>query len=161
MDIRNWGLNQIMQLPDSAFGRRYVVGLEVKADPGGDATDLSVIPFPQRFVLWELVVEVTTSDRGHYYFMLGITDFLWTTVVHAWNSPPIIPGLFRRGQPNYIWSYYSEANFAIRRIRQPFEGGSRYLGLWVNSIDQISVSARVACVVSSIPNEVPDCLFSR
>ncbi len=55
MDIRNWPLSQIMQLPDAAFGRRWPVGLAYAFAGAGAEFDISEAALPERFVIWEVL----------------------------------------------------------------------------------------------------------
>ena len=56
MDVTKWPIDQIMQLPDHCFGRRWWVGTQCYADDGKVGYGFAEEPFPDQFVLWAVMV---------------------------------------------------------------------------------------------------------
>ena len=53
MDIRNWPMNRIMQLPDCCFSRRWPVGVSWLGEAVSVGYDISEAGLPERCVIWE------------------------------------------------------------------------------------------------------------
>ncbi|MBA7665265.1 hypothetical protein ES703_73335 [subsurface metagenome] len=160
MDIRNWPLGQILQLPDFCFGRRWLVSCTTYSVAGEPFWDIAEIAFPENIVLWEwgfwTYALTTAADR----WRLALGDQLPTTVAMMDALEPFIPGFGEQGMsPRSIrFPYNTSGNFV--RLRQPIHTGGRRLVLECDANGTLHAGMMVGVVVSSIPTEVPDCLLS-
>ncbi len=80
MDIRNWPLDRIMQLPDHCFGRRWPITLLTPVVQTVTYYDISEMALPEKCVIWELVFYgygVLGGELTGWSFALG--DVLPTT----------------------------------------------------------------------------------
>ncbi|MBA7690503.1 hypothetical protein ES703_99032 [subsurface metagenome] len=160
MDIRNWPLDRIMQLPDCCFGRRFVVSCIVQAGDAAPAWDISEIPFPEKAVIWELVITMKGVSQEIDTIRLVLGDALPTTKAQVDALEPVFAGLGLQGpSPRLIHiGWISLLN--LRRIRLPILAAGRRLILEATGLNGKTPIMTVALVVSSIPTEVPDCLLS-
>ena len=77
MEIRNWPMDRIMQLPDHCFGRRFSVIFSGSVGAFGTSYFISELSLPDRCVLWELNMfsRTATADipfgQIRYSFKLG------------------------------------------------------------------------------------------
>lgn len=160
MDIRNWGLHQIMQLPDSVFGRRYCVSCAKLAEQGATVWDISEIALPERAVLWEVTVFASTDAYSVASMRIALGDQQPTTAAMMSRLEPLIPGLGYQGpDPRYIHPY-AALGMHLVRLKMPIATMGRRLVLETTAVDGANGSLTLATVWSAVPNEVPDCLIS-
>ena len=161
MDIRGWPLDQIMQLPDCYFGRKFPIILSKSLTAGTTAWYISEIGLPDRCVLWELQINVRpigydySKDTG--YISLALGDHLPLTLAEFLEFENMFPesderiaGLPVLESPLHIMLRKPYAAQGRRVVAQFLLGGlspdSEYLA---------------ALVFSSVPMEIPDCLVSE
>lgn len=161
MDIRNWGLGQIMQLPDSCFGRRWLV--ITSRDIGTDATDEWLVnqPLPDRLVLWHISVGglIPVAVRSWFKFALGDHEPANDAEFDA----------FQRLFPGDLDNTIEEGAILLGNIkpgelrcRMPLDVAGRRFAVQVNNKHESAIMhLRIAFTISSIPTEAPDWLVSR
>ncbi|GAH58066.1 unnamed protein product, partial [marine sediment metagenome] len=93
MDIRNWPMDRIMQLPDECFGRRFLVSCSLAYADAGSTFDISEIALPEACVLWSLNVAWYNEDTATHYIRLALGDQLPATVAMMDALEPLISGL--------------------------------------------------------------------
>jgi len=155
MNISDWPLGRIMQLPDEAFGSRFVVSCFGRGVIPTGAYVLSDIALPEVFVLWEFYLSVPLKADVSHGVRVAMSDFLPTTAAQFTNLQALIPGMGLPGpDPKYIPLNIYQA-VELKNIRQPIRAVGRRLCLWVPPAFE---SDWVSCiiVVSSIPKEIPD-----
>lgn len=160
MDIRDWPLNRIMQLPDCCFGRRWPVILECFRSAVGHDWDISEIAIPDLAVLWRvsLTGHLGVWDSG--YFRLALGDKLPTAVVEMNALEPVISGLGVQGaEPRQIHLTTYDGQF-VMEFKQLVHAQGRRPILELFNLAEGASAVRVELVFSSIPTEVPDWLIS-
>lgn len=160
MDISNWGIGKIMQLPDWCFGRRFPISVAARSVNGAIAWDISEVALPERCVVWEFIAWESYIEHVANYFRLAIGDQLPTAVAMMNALDPLFMGLGDQGaEPRQIRCPMS-GNISFRRLRTPIETGNKRLIIEVVAQAAQSSWTSVVIVVSSVPREVPDWLIS-
>lgn len=160
MDIRNWPMDQIMQLPDCCFGRRFVISCTGLASSGGVTWDMSEVAFPERSVIWEVAVWGNARFPDIHSIRLAIGDQLPTTRTMMSDLESLFFGLGEQGpDPRVIIGTFG-GFLILRRLRMPLKPSGRRLVLEVSAVEAKDSECTVCVVVSSMPKEVPDWLFS-
>lgn len=159
MDVRNWPLDRIMQLPDCAFGRRWPIGLQAVLSDAAAVFDIAEAALPERCVIWQLYMScsgllgTTSAD-----FTLALGDVLPATVAEFNALELVFSGVesvTSRGGTEAV----SGAPINLPTIRMPLvTAGCRFVGRFIRVIGS-ATAAHVIIIVSSIPREVPDCLL--
>lgn len=161
MDIRDWPMDQVMQLPDCCFGRRFVVSVSVRVVHPFVGWDISELALPERCVIWELVGVVGRVNFDVDYIRLALGDQLPTGTVMVDALDPLIPGLGLTGaEPRRIINWYL-GYISLVNLRMPIATAGRRLVMEVVAVAEKKANIMVVIAVSSIPREVPDCLVSR
>lgn len=161
MDVRSWGLGQIMQLPDCCFGRRFSVCCDALSVEEALAWDISEVALPEKCVLWEVVInsDVSVVAPQIASVRIALGDQLPASSAMMDALEPLVPGLGIQGpEPRYISGL---TNHLVFHTRYPISVNGRRLILEVISNAGVSARIQLVCEFSSIPTEVPDCLFSR
>lgn len=160
MNIRNWPMGQIMQLPDNCFGRRFVVSCMVRPIAGAVSWDISEIALPEKSVFWEFCLLYGAPIADYVSVRVALGDQLPTTTAMMDALEPLIPGLgFTGAEPRVIpISYFT--NTCILNLRVPIFSAGRRVILEVTPEALKSPPTILLTVFSSIPTEVPDCLLS-
>lgn len=160
MDIRSWALHQIMQLPDNCFGRRFLVSCCVAAGAGVAAWDISELAFPERAVIWEFGMTNVGTTQELDSFRLALGDVLPTSTAIMDALEPVFPGLGLTGlSPRQIYTGWISP-MHLSRLRFPIMASGRRLVFEATGLADKTPLVTVMLLVSSIPVEVPDCLFS-
>lgn len=160
MDIRNWAMDQIMQLPDHAFGRRFIVSAEVRATGEQTAWDISEVAFPERCVLWQLVIRPYQCVSLAEGIRIALGDQLPTAAAMMDRLEPLVAGLGMQGAEPRLISLAMMAGWLNIGMRFPLHAGGRRLVLEATCADQKTTWASVHVLVSSVPKEVPDWMVS-
>ncbi|MCK4958175.1 MAG: hypothetical protein KAT00_02220 [Planctomycetes bacterium] len=76
IDVRNWGTEQVMQLPDNAFGGKYIVFTRQVVPKTETKWWMVRQGLPERFVLWSIRMGgfVDISAINGFRFSLGNED---------------------------------------------------------------------------------------
>jgi len=160
MDIRDWPLDKIMQLPDCCFGRKFQVSCQCRAPDGVATWDISESTLPEVFVLWGVYIIVVYSNESDNWIRIAYGDQLPTTEAMMDAYEPVLPGFGRTGaEPRRIYIYSNQGTTALK-LRKPVAAAGRRLVLEAKPQAAKSMNLQVAIVVSSIPKEAPDWLIS-
>jgi len=160
MDIRNWGLDQIMMLPDHCFGRRWPIFLKTVGAAASPRFAISPQGLPDMCVIWwiSVVAAKATIIVGEFELRIGdevpanwaafqLQDLLYP-------RPGIYPGLTESiGTATNVYPFWG-------KLRYPVHAQGRRIILGVNAGFFVGNDVQACVVVSSIPTEVPDCLLS-
>jgi len=159
MDVRNWSLDQIMQLPDHVFGRRFLIYCSSRPAAGSAGYDISEIAFPELCIIWELLIDCTISDTKRLVFKIALGDQPIAAAGLIEQLEPLFPGLGEQGpEPREI---HYKGNKIVRwnKLRIPVRTAGRRMVVEFTNTDEASASGSVGIVVSSVPREIPDCLL--
>lgn len=160
MDIRNWSLDQVMQLPDHCFGRRWPIVLIKTALGPGVAWDISDMALPEQCVIWEVFWWINADEFMDYLIDMRLGDHLPA----AAGEFIVMEPLFRDFglHTNNGYSIVPAWNGAFYRlsVRMPIAAAGRRLVVQFYNTLSGSVYGGAGIVISSIPKEVPDCLLS-
>lgn len=160
MNVRNWPLGALMQLPDCCFGPRWPIGVDMSLAGAAIAVQMSVGVFPDKAVIWEVLLDSDCKEVGHFYLLMAFADHENYTIGEVYTLPPVLRGLYRRGEPNGLFEFDTYARIALRNLKMPVETQNKHLLVVLRNIDQITTRLRVWITVSSVPTEVPDWMIS-
>ncbi len=160
MDIRNWPVDRIMQLPDYCFGRRFMLSCVLNPDAGVQAWDIAEIAFPEKAEMWELAVEITGTFNSEDTYRLAIGHQLPTTQAQMDALDPIFQGMGLQGAEPRRNIPLQITSVIIRKLRMPIHAGGRRM---ITELTPAAGSLRtisVKIIISSMPTEVPEWLIS-
>lgn len=160
MDIRKWGLNKIMQLPDSCFGSRWPIIFAQELLGSATGYYISEIALPERSVIWQLFVHVPgvggmalSTLAVHFNYKLGDQT---PTAANFGAMEPLFKGIDYLIAGEKLLKPFS----GVLSFRQPVVASGRRVCLAVENFETVLMPFTTGIVVSSVPNEVPDCLIS-
>lgn len=160
MDVRNWSMDQIMQLPDSCFGTRFLVSANAISDAGEAAWDISELGFPETVVIWEFSIFSPAYAPGDHVCRIALGDQLPATTAAMGALEPLLPGFGAQGAGPRNVRILSNTPVRFNKLRVPIRAGGRRLIVEIDPAAEVALNVEVMLVVSSIPTEVPDCLLS-
>lgn len=156
MDIRDWPMDRIMQLPDEAFGTRFSVLFSGVVPSLSTRFFISSIGLPNKCVLWEIFVGAhPDSGSGANPVMtygLGLGDQLVTDNVEMGRLENILTGIH---ESEFTISIFRQ-NLNLSRLRIPVIAQGRRVVLAARSRSVVQNDFVVGLVFSAIPNEIPD-----
>ena len=160
MNIGNWKKEDILALPDHAFGSIFVLSCTVYAVGTPPFFDISEMTFPERCIIHGLNILpwYTTTYTGYLRIGLGLT--LPTSEADFMLLEPLIHGLGLNGQEPRKIPIIRDLNFWHIKCRIFLLGRNRHLCFMVNDAGSVFSAASIQVFVSSVPNEVPDWLIS-
>lgn len=160
MDIRNWSMNQIMQLPDECFGRRWPVFLHMDVSVGGTNWDISEASLPDVTIIWEYSSWSDQFDKDCPFFRLALGDVLPATTAEMDALEPLFRGYGLQGPEPRLISGPTHSPAHLDRLKMPVAANGRRLVAEARAAPTASNHLDIVVVVSSLPTEVPDCLLS-
>lgn len=156
MDIRNWPMDRIMQLPDEAFGRRFSIVISGQVANFTIEYFLSDISLPDRCVLFESFLDSTIFATGFSSGVMQATISLSHNLVD--NDPDFlllenlltgvneIVTLFRIVRPPCH----------MGRLKLPVLAQGRKVAVRVINPSVAQIEFTLCLVFASIPREIPD-----
>lgn len=160
MDIRNWPLGSIMQLPDCCFGRRFLVSVTPTTPSGGTGWDISEIALPERFVIWEFFSWWSSVELVFFSWRLALGDMLPSTTAEMDDLQPLFPGLGLQGAEPRTLIPPPSLFFMRWQLRVPVQAAGRRLIMELSAVATKTGIVTAGIIVSSLPTEVPDWLCS-
>lgn len=160
MNIRDWPMDKIMQLPDCCFGRRWPILVALHNIASETSWDISELALPEVAIIYELAI-LATGEAGKFStirFALG--DQLPTTTAMMDVLEPLFSGFGLQGAEPRFLQVQTQLAFVISRLRMPIYARGRRLILEHRTGIGAIVNCNVGVVVSSMPTEVPDWLLS-
>lgn len=160
MNISNWSLNRIMQLPDFCFGRRWPISIWAEPDFTPPRYDIAECALPEKTVIWELHVRGSGQTATFYFVGLRLGDKLPTTEAEFDALELLFPCLddYEIGRSGV--KLQAQSDLHLTQLRYPvLSSGRRFVGKFETSFEY-NQQIEVVFVVSSVPTEVPDWLIS-
>lgn len=161
MDIRNWPMGMIMQMPDHFFGRRWPIACELSgvSDP---MFDISEMAFPERCVVWSVALDWrNASEHTAAHCRLALGDQLPTLIGHMNVLEPLLRSVGTQGaEPRYIALPVGALNL-LWPMRMGLATAGRRLVISGSPGGSSWLFVRCVLEVSSVPTEAPDCLISE
>lgn len=160
MDISKWDIERIMQLPDHAFGRRFIVSCSVHATGVSVKWDISEVGLPNHFVLWQLLIYPVICNSGPSKVRIAMGDNVPTSSAMMNVLEPMVYGVgFQAAEPRHIEVNQVSASIDLR-LRMPIRAGGRRMVIEGTSLATKDTWLQVMAIVSSVPKEVPDWILS-
>lgn len=160
MNIRDWPLGSIIQLPDCCFGRRFPVSSNIFLPGPGTAWDISEVAFPETCVIWELLITAGKGIESAGQIRIALGSQLPLNAGMFDVLEPLFPGLgLQMPEPRLIYVAPGEL-VHLTQLRMPVATAGRKMVVQCTAGPGQITSLIVAIVVSSVPREVPDWLIS-
>lgn len=160
MNIMDWPMGRIMQLPDELFGTKWVIGMSGVLAGAASIFDMAEIGLPDKCVIWEINVMSNYASGATFEVELAMGNVLPTTDAEFNGLPLVLPHIIGvSGNRGALLVSYINANM-LTRLRQGVESPGIKLIARFRRIVGTSIGGTVNVVVSSIPREVPDWLVS-
>ena len=156
MDIRDWPIDKIMQLPADAFGQRIVYLFSDQVVGAATKFLLSRLSLPDRAVLWGIDFAAYGSTNPGLTGIMGYTlSFAQrdiTGVAEFISLPELVPG----SQEIVSFVPTVRGPLAFRDLKMFIEPQGAKLALRAINVGAETARFTVSVVISSIPNEIPD-----
>jgi len=155
MNISDWPISKIMQLPDEAFGRRFFISCMMKVSGESTVWDISELGFPEICVIWEMQLLTWQTAGARTEFRVALGDHLPTTAAEVDVLEPVFPGLGQTGAEPRVITSKDWQGFVARKLRLPIRASGRRLVVeFTNTFTPATV---MSCIltVSSIPKDIP------
>jgi len=158
MDISKLSIDEVMQMPDHLFGRRFVVSCTCTATAPGRVYDISETALPDRAVMWEFAIHHHIWSPYGTYIRLSLGDHLPANFREFDALEPLFPNFGEWITPGryILGSSYCEHHH--NRLRTPITAQGRRLVM--ETTLGITGEARMTAslVVSAIPKTIPNWL---
>jgi hypothetical protein len=160
MNIQDWGIGRIMQLPDCCFGRRFVISFSGYNLQNSAVGVISEISLPDRCVLWTMATwtryQMGIIGNSIITFNFVLTDQI-PAAVAAWQlAEPLLSGQ----DEVHLGQRVVRGNITLDNLRMVIPAQGRRVALRVYENADIKCEWAARLVFSSIPTEVPDWLLS-
>lgn len=160
MDVSQWGLGDIMQLPDCCFGRRWPIAVTLNLDTGARDYVISDTGLPEVGVIWAAWLTGGGLTFGTQSAVLRLGDELPATAAAFGLLEPLFRGIEGLAEVrSEIWGSAMGVGVVIPMRLPVASGGRRLVCELFNPGTQYS-RVQAGIVVSGVPRGVPDCLVS-
>lgn len=158
MNISDWPISKIMQLPDYAFGRREIVQLAMDLTDANAVYAISPAGLAERTVIWD----IGTSNRGASntttHAALSLGDFLPTTDAQFNAMEVMFPGVIASDGGVGEFEAAAGSYMNTSKVRQVFQtSGRRFVARFIRH-QQNATESVIVVAYSSIPTELPEWL---
>lgn len=160
MDISNWGIGQIMQLPDHLFGRRFVVCTRHAFVGIGSNFEISVMAFPERMVIWEIFAQCSPEAGNLTRWRMCFGDEVPANDAAMSLLEPVLPGMVTGTVNPGSMTTHEETILALTRLRSYRETGGKRLVSGCYAGLNVDMDVNIYITVSGVPREVPDWMIS-
>jgi len=160
MDITNWGIGRIMQLPDHLFGRKYVIGCGGILSGAGNIFPISSVALPEWTVIWELRVWGYFSASGLHGIKFALGDQVPADADSFLRFEQLFADVgYGAGTPKDL---YLDLNGSINitGLRMPVHTAGRRLVMEMTNIGAETILINSAMIISGIPREIPEWMLS-
>ncbi len=160
MDIRNWPLDKIMQLPDEVFGARWFVG--TSATPGNSVVefDISELALPNHAVIWGLTAIASSISTVSADVILRLGDKLPASDAEFNAMELLFPALQALDGVRSSIAMSRSTALSIPNMRKPVAAQGRRLVVRFFNSNVVDMELSVTLLVSGIPSNVPDFLVN-
>lgn len=159
IDVRNWGVDKIMQLPDHAFGRRYLILTRQFVAAASTVRWMVRNPLPERFVLWSIRMGafVDASAKSSMRYALGSQDPADAAAFNAME--PLFRGDFDATATTTEITLPS-LEVRVMDMRMPVESKAQQFVVEMKNIGSTSsATPTIEFLISSFPRTVPKWLL--
>jgi len=160
MDVRSWGVDQILMLPDYCLSRRYGVFCELVTVAEDTVWDISEVALPDRAIVHEFVMSGTGLLNKEADIRVALSDQIPTSTVMMDRLEPLFMGMGRQGADPRRIHVSQGMNFHLDRLKMYLPAQGRRLVLEATAGAGVTLGVQIGVVVSAVPTEVPDCLLS-
>lgn len=160
MNISQWPISRIMQLPDYCFGPRWPVELSMAGEALASKFDISKMALPETCVIWELAAVLHSAELFEGAFELRLGDQLPASWPAFQELELLFSGVRTILPPGAVIYLTSMTSVNWQNLKMPVRAAGRRLVLGIRSGTCNGHFIQVALTVSSIPREVPDWLVS-
>lgn len=156
MDISNWPMSKILQLPEDAFGTRFKIYAEKLVNAPGFFYVKSALALPEQFIIWELSLFLVATAIGSVSVRMAMGDRLPANPDEMTALQPLIPGFGEHGTFPGKVVVGSTGRYDFKRLKMPVVAVGRRLVIEVINATPTWGRAVVDLTISSIPKEIPD-----
>ena len=160
MDISKWPLDKIMQLPDNAFGQRYLVSCALATSGDNPVWDISEVSFPDKAVLWSVTIMWVYSNVTTAYVRLGMANKIPKNRLEMDTATNLVTGLGKQGFTPRRIPGYQYGGHEVYNMRKHIQPQGKKLVAEANAWTDKDIVVRVSALVSSIPKEIPEWMIS-
>lgn len=160
MDVSKWPLDKIMQLPDCCFGRRWWIGTYI-GTAGGALTYFTIEErLPDRFVIWSMLVQGCDWTAGTGIDLTIRLAYKGFDNDSFWKARRLFHQIALE-ELTYDFYLTTKNNFYMPYCRSVHESqGLRICGAYKIRNETATCENQIALLISAVPREVPDWLFS-
>lgn len=160
MNIEKWDIDRIMQLPDWCFGRKWPVSVGYKTAAIGTYYDLSELGLPDKCVIWQVNWSFSSIGVLSVVTSLALANEIPADTNEYNQKSQLLADMGISVELRRDVTISSYGGGKTIDIRMPLEtAGKRLLGRF-NWGQAITGMMMISMVISSIPKEVPDWVFS-
>lgn len=159
MDIRNWSLNEILQLPDHCFGPRWWVGDFMASATGAIEYKLGGEVLPHRFAVWGVLVSARSpACLEALRLSIRLAGSAASSIATAVQQHRLLDGITHH---THLYELTPNPNGMtwIGCSRQIVEPSGGRLSLIANGDQVIAYEMTVGVLISAVPTEIPDWLI--
>lgn len=160
MNISQWSIGRIMQLPDCCLSRRFSVFVTIQTVGDSTQYDISELALPDRTIIHEFAFWAAGTFGQFTSIRLALGDQLPTATTEMDTLDPLFHGLGVQGPEPRVLLAMVGVSVHFDRLKMYVPAQGRRLILETTTLAGTNPAVSVGIVVSAVPTEVPDWLIS-
>ena len=160
MNIENWPIGRIAQLPDWVFGRRWPIALGQNAINTATVWDITEAGLPDRTMIWEIVLNSPGSVDAVAIVGLRIGEMIPATVAEFTGLQPLFNDVVDHTGARSSMIMQPGSATALRMLRVPVELQGKKIIAQFTTASETDNAVQILMVISAVPKEVPDWILS-
>lgn len=160
MNISQWSVGRIMQLPDCVFGRRWPIIFSARLTVAAGRYYISEMALPDVCVLWELYFDSSPLSTGVLPPLSPVSIYLGDQLPTTDGEMAVMEPLFPEADELIAGLRSFRRSGHLSQLRKPIMAQGRRVVLRLQGGTVVPIDVFVGLVFSSMPKEVPDWLIS-
>jgi hypothetical protein len=156
VNIENWKIDRIMQLPDCCFGRKFPIFVTTGIATTAWVVDISEVGFPDPCVIWQVVVGTSSVGPLDVSLRLGLGQSLPANDNVFSTIEPFLHGMGVQGIEPRTWHACYIPGILCIDLKIAMNTGGKKLCMCSVASAAVQYRVNVVVIVSSIPKEIPD-----
>jgi len=158
MDISKWTRDQVMTLPDYAFGEKRIICADFFVPNATYTAFLCPMVLPSRLIVWEIMITPRGFGASGDWVRIVLSTKIPGTIAECLACAPLIPGLGAPENGPGCIDVADTTDTIHINLRQMVEAQGNRLCVVSQNAAAAGVYMFVTVLISTVPSEIPDWL---
>jgi len=155
MNIRNWSIGELAQLPDYLFGQRWLVGYSMVVTAGTTEYIVLERAIPDRTVIWGVMTDHQAGAGLGFYCRVALGDRTPVNEAEFMRLEGVFTGLDGEVGGIGVYTMMDNGGKITNNMKKIIEPQSRRFVFAFTNTGTGGKSMAIRLIISSVPTELP------